>query len=93
MHGPTNPPVELARYTAGGQDRIVRGQRILGIVRLTDVPEPREAGRPYLIERGLTAMAEVDGIVADYLAQAAALDAVPACTGALDVEALRELTA
>ena len=53
--GPTNERVELARYTISAGERIVYGQRVLGIVRLTDVPADG-AGRHYLIERGLTAI-------------------------------------
>ena len=36
--GPTNPRVELARYTITAGERIIYGQRVLGVVRLTDVP-------------------------------------------------------
>jgi hypothetical protein len=73
---PTNPPRELARYRISAGERIVVGQRVLGIVRLTDVPADGH-GRRYLIERGLTAMAELEAVVADYLAQAEYWDAVP----------------
>jgi hypothetical protein len=73
---PTNPPRELARYRISAGERIVLGQRVLGIVRLTDVPADGH-GRRYLIERGLTAMAELEAVVADYLDQAQRWDAVP----------------
>ena len=73
---PTNPPRELARYRISAGERIVVGQRVLGVVRLTDVPADGH-GRRYLIERGLTAMAELEAVVADYLAQAEHWDAVP----------------
>ena len=73
---PTNPPRELARYRISAGERIVVGQRVLGVVRLTDVPADGH-GRRYLIERGLTAMAELEAVVADYLAQAEDWDAVP----------------
>jgi hypothetical protein len=73
---PTNPPQELARYRVSAGDRIVVGQRVLGVVRLTDVPADGH-GRRYLIERGLTAMSELEAVVADYLAQAERWDAVP----------------
>jgi hypothetical protein len=72
----TNPPRELARYRISAGERIVVGQRVLGVVRLTDVPADG-SGRRYLIERGLTAMAELEAIVADYLDQAERWDAVP----------------
>jgi hypothetical protein len=73
---PTNPPRELARYRISAGERIVLGQRVLGVVRLTDVPADGH-GRRYLIERGLTAMAELEALVADYLTQAQRWDAVP----------------
>jgi hypothetical protein len=46
-------------------------------VRLTDVPARGEC-RHYVIERELTTMAELEAIVADYLQQAVAWDAIPA---------------
>jgi hypothetical protein len=67
---------ELARYTAGGEPRIVYGQRVDGLVRVTDRPAG-SGGRVYLIERGLQLKSELDGLLADYLAQASRLDAVP----------------
>ena len=73
---PTNPPRELARYRISAGERIVVGQRVLGVVRLTDLPADGH-GRSYVIERGLTAMAELEAVVADYLAQAERWDAVP----------------
>ena len=73
----TNARVELARYTIGAGERIVCGQRVLGVVRLTDVPADGR-GRHYVIERDLTSMAELEAIVADYLQQAARWNAVPA---------------
>ena len=73
---PTNPPRELARYRISAGERIVVGQRVLGVVRLTDVPADGH-GRRYLIERGLTAMTELEAVVADYLAQAEHWNAVP----------------
>ena len=72
----TNPPRELARYRISAGERIVVGQRVLGVVRLTDLPADGH-GRRYLIERGLTAMAELEAVVADYLAQAEHWDAIP----------------
>jgi hypothetical protein len=70
--------VELARYTVSVGERILYGQRIDGVVRITDRPADGH-GRSYLVERAL----ELDGygalkaLVADYLAQARELDAVP----------------
>ena len=39
----TNQRVELARYTISAGERAIYGQRILGVVRLVDLP-PRAAG-------------------------------------------------
>lgn len=75
--GQTGERVELGRYTIDAGERIVFGQRVLGIVRLVDVPADGD-GRHYLIERGLTSMAELEAIVADYLSEAARWNAVPA---------------
>jgi hypothetical protein len=73
----TNDRVELARYTVGAGERVIYGQRVLGVVRLVDHPA-NGRGRRYVIERELTVMAELDAIVADYLQQAATWDQVPA---------------
>ena len=75
--GPTNPRVEMARYTISAGERVIYGQRVLGVVRLTDVPADG-TGRHYVIERELVSMSELDAIVADYLEQADHWDAVPA---------------
>lgn len=81
--GATNPPVELARYRITTGEHIIYGQRIDGIVRLVDIPADQH-GRRYVIERGLTRMAELEAIVADYLCQATRWDAVPAAPDCLD---------
>lgn len=75
--GQTNPRVELARYNLSTGERVIYGQRILGVVRLVDEPADG-VGRRYVIERELTLMAEVDAIVVDYLEQAATWNVVPA---------------
>jgi hypothetical protein len=70
--------VELARYTISAGERVIYGQRIDGVVRVTDRPASGP-GRSYLVEREL----EQDGnsalkaLVQDYLAQASAHDEVP----------------
>ncbi|MGI8414134.1 MAG: hypothetical protein ACR2LV_10475 [Solirubrobacteraceae bacterium] len=78
--------VELARYTAAaGGERILYGQRVEGVVRLTDNPACGR-GRAHLIERGL----EHDGhdaliaLVADYLDQAERLKETPMGASLLD---------
>jgi hypothetical protein len=73
----TNKRVELARYPAAGEERVIYGQRVMGVVRLVDHPADGY-GRRYVIERELTVMAELEAIVADYLQQAAAWNAIPA---------------
>jgi hypothetical protein len=73
---------ELGRYrTAAGVERVLYGQRVATVVRLTDVPVDRP-GRAYLVERGL----EEDGyaallaLVADYLETANRLGVPPMST-------------
>jgi hypothetical protein len=75
--GQTNERVELARYTISAGERVIHGQRILGVVRLADNPASGD-GRRYVIERELTTMAELEAIVTDYLQQAETWDAIPA---------------
>ena len=72
-----NAPKVLARYTVRAGQRVIYGQRILGVVRLVDAPADGD-GRRYVIERELTVMAELEAIVADYLQQAATWDMIPA---------------
>jgi hypothetical protein len=87
----TNERVELGRYTTSAGERLVCGQRVLGVVRLVDVPAD-EQGRRYVIERELTSLSELEAIVADYLQQAAFWDAIPAagaCALICELEATR----
>ena len=79
----TNPAVELGRYRAAGDERVVRGQRVDGVVRVTDIPAAGH-GRRYLVERDLTTNAELEALVADYLDQAARWDAIPVLPAWLD---------
>jgi hypothetical protein len=74
--------IELGRYrTAAGVERVIYGQRVATVVRVTDVPVDRP-GRAYLVERGL----EEDGyaallaLVADYLETANRLGVPPMST-------------
>jgi hypothetical protein len=76
----TGQRVELARYWVGGCERVLFGQRVDGVVRLTDVPVG--GGRAYLVERGLEeegpgANAALQALIGDYLSEARRLDAVP----------------
>ena len=77
--------VELGRYTTAAGARAIYGQRINGVVRVTDCPA-NGGGRAYLVERGLEqegagACEALLALVADYLDQARALTAIPmACS-------------
>lgn len=73
---------ELGRYrTDAGVERVLYGQRVANVVRITDVPVD-QPGRAYLVERGL----EQDGyaallaVVQDYLEQANQLGVPPMST-------------
>ena len=87
--GQTNERVELARYTVSAGERVIHGQRVLGVVRLRDDPASGE-GRHFVIERELTTMAELEAIVADYLQQAATWDTIPAVGPCCLLAELRE---
>jgi hypothetical protein len=75
---PVGERIELARYSVHVGERVLYGQRVSGVVRVTDVPACGR-GRAYLVEREL----EQDGydalkaLVSDYLEQAEALEDVP----------------
>jgi hypothetical protein len=90
--GHTGQRVELARYTvASGDQRIVYGQRVDGVVRVTDVAAHGH-GSAYLVERGLEqdGYAALKALVADYLEQAELLAAVPMAVCPLESEAGEE---
>jgi len=70
------PRIELARDQVRSGPRILYGQRVDGIVRVTDKPAGGR-GRAYLVERELETKAELDALIADYLASAERLQAVP----------------
>jgi hypothetical protein len=75
---PVGERIELARYSVPVGERVVYGQRVNGVVRVTDLPACSR-GRAYLVEREL----EQDGydalkaLVSDYLDQAELLEDVP----------------
>lgn len=78
--------VELGRYqTAVGELRVLYGQRVASVVRVTDVSGHGGTGRAYLVERGL----ERDGyagllaLVEDYLRQAEEFGVPPMATTCL----------
>jgi hypothetical protein len=76
--GRTGERVELARYTISDEDRIIYGQRVGGVVRLTDNPASGR-GRAFLIERELEqdGNAALEALIADYLEQAATHEEIP----------------
>jgi len=77
---------ELARYTVAEGERILYGQRINGIVRITDRPTD-QGRRAYLVERGLDTKSELDALIADYLHQATKLDSPPLAICPLEADA------
>ena len=70
--------VELGRYRFTGGLRVLYGQRVNGVVRITDRPASGP-GRSYLVEYGVECdgYAALRALVADYTGQADALDAIP----------------
>ncbi|MBV9334307.1 MAG: hypothetical protein JO243_00310 [Solirubrobacterales bacterium] len=81
QRGRTGARVELARYSVASGVRVLYGQRVDGVVRVTDVPLA-PGGRAYLVERGLeeegaNAYAALRALIADYVRQASVLGAVP----------------
>jgi hypothetical protein len=90
--GKTNESVELARYTVDAVERVISGQRVLGVVRLVDEPATGDARR-YVIERELTVMAELEAIVADYLDQAIRWQVIPAAGPCYLADRVAELPA
>ncbi len=60
--------VELTRYRIPAGERVLYGQRIDGIVRVTDKPAVPGA-RSFLVERGLEKLGELDALLADYVAE------------------------
>jgi hypothetical protein len=79
-------PTVVASYDCDEGTRHLVGQRIDGRVALSDVPAS-DQGRVYLIERHLPSLAELDGLVADYLALATQLDRPPPRSGWLPHDA------
>jgi hypothetical protein len=47
----------------------IRGQRVDSVVRIVDKPAEDATVRSFLVERGLTSQAELNAVVADYVAQ------------------------
>jgi hypothetical protein len=77
--------VELARYTVPAGERVLWGQRVSGVVRVTDVPACGR-GRAYLVERELEqdGNAALKALVTDYCSVAERLGAIPMASSPLD---------
>jgi hypothetical protein len=73
---PTGEPEVRATYKCDEGTRQLVGQRIDGLVALSDVPAS-DVGKVYLVERYVSSMAELEAIEADYLALAATLGRPP----------------
>ncbi len=73
---PTGEHTVLATYQCDEGTRQLVGQHINGRVALSDVPTG-DQGKVYLVERHVPSTAELDGLVADYLAVAAHLERPP----------------
>jgi hypothetical protein len=69
-------PQILATYQSNEGTRQVVGQRINGTVAVSDIPAG-DQGKVYLIERRVSSMDELDGIVSDYCELAAQLGRPP----------------
>lgn len=80
----TAEPTELASYTVTGGQRVLRAQRVSGVLILTDDPSA-PGGRSYVVERevGWEADGALEALIADYLAQARELDEVPMASAAI----------
>ena len=60
--------VELGRYQITAGERVLYGQRVDGVVRVTDKPASGR-GRSFLVERGLTSNRELEALVGDYIGE------------------------
>ena len=72
----TGEPTVLASYQSDDGTRRLVGQRVRGRVAVSDIPAG-DHGKVYLVERQVLSMAELDGLVADYLGLAAKLGRPP----------------
>lgn len=79
-------PKRLAAYTIGEETRVLYGQRINGVVRISDHPADGRPGQRYVIERGLEqdGYGAVQALVADYITQAAKHRCIPAVNVPID---------
>jgi hypothetical protein len=70
--------IELARYAVSSGERVLYGQRVDGVLCVTDAPVTGHRGA-FLVERGLErdGDAALSALIADYLDQARRLDQIP----------------
>jgi hypothetical protein len=86
----TGQVVELGRYTTDrGEERLLAGQRIEGVVTVFDRPMAgdRLRGASYFVESGFRSMSELAMFRLDYLAQAERIGDSP-----MSCRALRRIT-
>ncbi len=81
---PVGERVQLGRYSIGTGERLIIGQRVDGVVRVSDCPAEGH-GRAYLIERELEhdGNSALQALIADYLDQAHRLAEIPMATSLL----------
>lgn len=72
----TGKPKTTAEYSCETARRKLVAQRVDGTVQLRDEPAG-DGGRKHLVEPEILSMAELDGVVADYVKTAERIDAVP----------------
>jgi len=77
---------ELARYRTPAGERVLYGQRVDGVVRVTDRPAgaASETDRSYLVESRLSSKCELDALVRDYVREAHRRRAVPMSVSPFD---------
>ncbi len=74
---------ELGRYAVEGEERVLVGRRVDGIVHVLDWPL-RGRGRRYHVESGFGSMGELAVLVAEYRRQAERLGACPMSRAAIE---------
>jgi hypothetical protein len=74
---------ELGRYAVEGEERVLVGRRVDGVVHVLDWPL-RGRGRRYHVESGFGSMGELAVLVAEYRRQAQRLGACPMSPTAID---------
>lgn len=67
---------ELGRYTVAGEERILVGRGIEGVLYVYDFPRDGR-GRRFFVESGFESKAELAVLLADYRRQAASLGVCP----------------